>query len=68
MNSDGSGYMDYLEGSVNLQMDVTKLANGMTKASCMGHEVNDYNPENAVMKLQEHLQGLLLKNELQLGM
>lgn len=65
---EGSNYTDYHEGSVNLQMEVTKLANGMTKATCMGHEVNDYNPEVAVTKLQTALQDLILKNELELGM
>ena len=55
---------DYLEGSVIFDISVTKLANGMHKASGMGLEVSDYNEQNAVLKLQDKMQAGLLTGEI----
>jgi hypothetical protein len=55
---------DYQQGSVMMEMEVHKLANGMTKASCQGFEVSDYNQETAVVNLQNQLERALLEGQL----
>lgn len=55
---------DYQEGNVIAEMDVTHLANGFYKASCMGLEAHDRDQSRAVLQLQEQLQAKLLSGEL----
>lgn len=58
------GNYDYLQGNVIFDMDVNKLANGMTKASCHGLEVSNFDPEVAILQLQDKLQDALLRGEI----
>lgn len=58
------GSNDYLQGNVIFDMTVTKMANGMHKASCQGLEANHHDFERAVLELQDKLQEALLKGEI----
>lgn len=67
MNSD-SPYTDYQSGTVVMEMEVTKLANGMFKASCQGLESNHHDQSRAVIDLQTKLQDALASGEIRPGM
>lgn len=47
---------DYQEGSVIFDIAVSKMANGMFKASGMGLESNHHDQSRAVLDLQDKLQ------------
>lgn len=59
------GMTDYQQGNVIFDMDVTLLANGFYKASCMGHETNSRDQDRAILDLQDILQAKLLSGDLQ---
>lgn len=63
MKMEDNHQTDYQEGSVILNINVTKLANGQFKASADGFDlsVSNHSQQAAVLALQDQLQDGLLK-------
>ncbi len=55
---------DYQQGNVIAEMRVTKLPNGMFKATSMGLESNHFDSAQAVRTLQDQLQESLLRGDI----
>lgn len=58
---------DHLDGSYNFHIEITKLANGFTKAEAAGIVVNDRSQETAVNELQTKLRDAVLNGDLYPG-
>lgn len=58
---------DHLDSNYNFDIKIEKLANGFTKASAAGLEVNDRSQESAVNQLEQKLREGVLSGDLYPG-
>lgn len=59
---------NFEDGMFVTDIEVTKLDNGMFKATSCGLEANDHNQENAIAKLQQRLNDEMAQGTIHPGM
>ncbi len=68
MGNEDSGFTDYQNGNVILDIEVHKMDNGRYKASALGKESSHLDQAQAIRDLQDQLQSALLSGEIRPGM